>query len=285
MIHFSPVHGDKLAALLANPKLPAEDIPAVQEMIRQYELWLQSMQSLTGSGEEQILEAANLLNAYRLFLDLVIFDREADFLYRQKGQLKLDGTVLEEFLPIFVTTLLKDQFEKYGLSFGSATSFSSIYFDSRIAFVPPGGGLNIREKDQDFIISRPLFLRASHEADFTTFVTKQTNLAYVAVECKTNLDKTMFQEAVATALDLKTGLPAAKYYLLCEWSDMTPISSSTTAIDEVIILRKAKRLPSHVRNHFSTLEGRRTYRNFYEDYLREHPFAPEMLARLINHLL
>lgn len=57
----------------------------------------------------------------------------------------------------------------------------------------------------------------------------------------------MFQEAAATALDVKTAVPVAKYYLLCEWLDMTPISTATTAIDEVIILRKARRLASDIR--------------------------------------
>lgn len=52
---------------------------------------------------------------------------------------------------------------------------------------------------------------------------RETNIAYLACECKTNLDKTMFQEASATALDLKSTVPSAKYLLLCEWLDMTPI--------------------------------------------------------------
>ena len=38
---------------------------------------------------------------YYIDVDL-IFDSPEDFLYRQKGQLKLDNTVIEEFLPIFV---------------------------------------------------------------------------------------------------------------------------------------------------------------------------------------
>jgi hypothetical protein len=107
----------------------------------------------------------------------------------------------------------------------------------------------------------------------------------MAIECKTNLDKTMFQEASATALDMKTSVPAAKYYLLCEWLDMTPISSSVTAIDEVIILRKAKRLPSNIRNSFNTRAGRSQYRAFYEDYLRSHPFHVDMFSRIAGHVL
>ena len=50
----------------------------------------------------------------------------------------------------------------------------------------------------------------------------------------------MFQEAAATALDIKTAIPGAAYYLLCEWLDMTPISTSTTAVDEIIILTQSE---------------------------------------------
>lgn len=40
------------------------------------------------------------LNEYRLWVDVeLIFDSEDNFLYRQKGQLKLDNSMLEEFLP------------------------------------------------------------------------------------------------------------------------------------------------------------------------------------------
>ena len=41
-------------------------------------------------------------------------------------------------------------------------------------------------------------------------------LGYVMAELKTNLDKTMYQEASATAHDIKLAVTGAKYYLLCD---------------------------------------------------------------------
>lgn len=36
-----------------------------------------------------------LLNEYRIYIDVdLVFDSQADFLYRQKGQLKLDNSVI-----------------------------------------------------------------------------------------------------------------------------------------------------------------------------------------------
>ncbi len=286
MITLPSTHGDKLKALLENSKLPQEDKQRIDQAIGRYTIWRSALTSVKGTRAMAIREMVNLLNEYKLYLDLeLIFDSASDFLYRQKGQLKLDNSVIEEFLPIFITSILSDELSKYGLRFGAKTCFSSIYFDSNLVFVEPGGGLHLREKDQDFVIGRDLYIRSSHDPEFSQNVTKHTTLAYVVVECKTNLDKTMFQEAAATALDLKTSIPSAKYYLLCEWLDMTPINSSVTAIDEVIILRKAKRLGSELRSKFHTFQGRRSSREFYEAYLTVHPYAEDMFSRLIEHIL
>ena len=183
-----------------------------------------------------------------------------------------------------MTQVLKDQLSSYNLQFGPSTCFSSIYFSSTLTSTEPGGGLKLREKDQDFVMSKRLYMRASHYPDFSNEVSFATNIAYVAIECKTNLDKTMFQEAAATALDLKTSVPTAKYYLLCEWLDMTPVSSSTTAIDEVLILRKARRIPAHIRSSFSSVQGRRVARQEYQQYLEQHPFSIEVFRRIILHV-
>ena len=145
--------------------------------------------------------------------------------------------------------------------------------------------MTIRSKDQDFAISRKLYVRTSHDEDFQDSVTSETNIAYVATEIKTNLDKTMFQEAAATALDVKSVAPGTRYYLLCEWLDMTPTNTANTAIDEVLILRRAKRLSASVRSAFGTEAGR--YRNrddAYLQYLREHPLDPEPFSRYVGHI-
>ena len=88
-------------------------------------------------------------------------------------------------------------------------------------------------------------------------------ISYFATEIKTNLDKTMFQEAAATAGELKRVSSGSKYVLLCEWFDMTPINTKLTAMDEVIVLRRAKRLGSNQRSNFSTAEGRCEKRQWY----------------------
>jgi hypothetical protein len=278
-------HGDKLNALLENEKLPEADQPYILEAVKLYKEWLERLRLVTGGHRKIVTDMVDLLNEYKQYIELnVVFDSKYNFLYRQKGQLKLDNTIIEEFLPILLTSALPDLFQDYDLDFGPMTCFSGIRFESSIVVDKIGGGMQIRTKDHDFAISRKLFIRSSHHKDFHSSVTKETNVAYIAVECKTNLDKTMFQEAAATALDVKFAVPGAKYYLLCEWLDMLPISTSTTAIDEILVLRKAKRISSDVRREFSPVAGRTKNRERFVQHLETNPFSAEVFLRFLDHI-
>jgi Bpu10I restriction endonuclease len=65
---------------------------------------------------------------------------------------------------------------------------------------------------------------------------------------------------------------------------MTPINTKLTSIDEVIVLRKAKRLASNVRAEFSTAEGRKRARAKYEKFLLDSPLQLECFRRFVWHL-
>lgn len=284
MAHPTP-HGDKLRALLKNVKLPENDRPIIESAVEKYNAWIADMKRVTGSGSQLVEPLAATLNRYKKFVDLnLVFDSGADFLYRQKGQLKLDNTVLEEFLPWLVGRVFADSLADLGLTLGPTKAFSQVRFDSHVRAETAGGGMAIRSKDHDFALARPLFLKASHYDDFRHPREARTHLAYVAAEVKTNLDKTMFQEASATAYDLKLALPNSRYFVLCEWLDMIPISTAITAIEEVIVLRKARRIPADVRARFSTVEGRSANRDLFEEHLTSNPFRADAFRHFLTHL-
>jgi hypothetical protein len=284
MFELPTSHGDKLKALLENEKLPNGEKLRVQEAIEKYKSWLDELKAIKGDLTV-IPRMISLLTSYKRYIDLdLIFDSPDNFLYRQKGQLKLDNSIIEEFLPILVTTVFREGLKNKNLSFGPTQCFSSLRFESTLKASPIGGGMSVRAKDQDFAISRKIFIKASHDKNFSESVSNEANIAYVTAECKTNLDKTMFQEGAATALDVKTSVPGAKYFLLCEWLDMSPISSSLTAIDEILILRKAKRLSSNVRSAFSTVEGRKKSRDEFAQHLDSYPFSPDVFLRFLTEI-
>ncbi len=108
--------------------------------------------------------------------------------------------------------------------FGPRNTFSGLSFLSSLGNPGLGGQPSIRSKNQDFILGKKLYLKTSLEANFQDYKLIEPHIGYVCAECKTNLDKTMFQEAVATSRDLKIAVPGSLYFLICEFLDMTPVS-------------------------------------------------------------
>ena len=120
-------HSDKLQALLNNNKLPEADKPRVDEAIERYGKWIKEIGEIQGEGDEIIDPLVASLDRYRKWIDLdLIFDSKADFLHRQKGQLKLDNSVLEEFLPILVIRRFPELVGDIGLNIGPTTAFSQL---------------------------------------------------------------------------------------------------------------------------------------------------------------
>ena len=94
----------------------------------------------------------------------------------------------------------------------------------------------------------------------------------------------MFQEACATARDLRGAVPGARYFVMCEWLDMKPVSTAPTDIEEVLILRGARRLGAHVRKHYGSSKQRRARRDQYVEYLEKNPFRADVFRRWLDHI-
>ena len=96
-------HLDKLRMLLRNRRLPSAYKPRVEEAIKQYHQWIRALESVRQDRRRSLRRVGEATNQYKKFIELdLIFDSSESFLYRQKGQLKLDNTILEEFLPQLV---------------------------------------------------------------------------------------------------------------------------------------------------------------------------------------
>ena len=142
----------------------------------------------------------------------------------------------------------------------------------------------MRTKDQDFILGKRLYMMTSFDEDFRHAERIDSNLGYVCIECKTNLDKTMFQEASATSRDLKVAVPSSLYFLLCEFLDMTPLSMVSTHIDDVLIARKSKRMSSNVRQKYRNAAERRRYRQEYIEFLTASKYYTDVFQRMIDRI-
>ena len=88
-------HLDKLKTLQRNLRLPAADRPRVRQALQRYQDWIKDLEGVRGCQKGSVQELVDATNQYKRFIELeLIFDSPEDFLYRQKGQLKLDNTIL-----------------------------------------------------------------------------------------------------------------------------------------------------------------------------------------------
>lgn len=283
MPEFPKPHYSKLEACLENRRLPPADREKVEEAVVKYNEWIRSLESVMTGEENAVEKLVAATNTYKRFIELdLIFDSLDNFLYRQKGQLKLDNTILEEFLPHLVFRSLNGLDDTYEL--GPRKTFSGLSFLSSLGNSGQGGEPTLRTKDQDFILGKSLFLKTSFDRDFTDYKLIQSHLGYVCAECKTNLDKTMFQEAVATSRDLKVAIPSSLYFLVCEFLDMTPVSITSTQIDDVLIVRKSKRMSSNIRQEYLTPELRRRHRSEYVDFIDESQYYADVFHKMIDKI-
>jgi len=252
-------HLDKLEAACRNAKCPARDRAILNKAKRQYHRWISAMSALSSTGRARVDDMVSLLNEYKDTLEVeLVAKRGSPFLKRQKGQLKLDNSVLEEFFPHVVIPQVITGLNHTRFWVGPQQAFMSLSFVPT-SFDQLGGKpeVVIKVKDQDFAIGSTIHFKFAPSPDFTPQQTTTGSfaLSVMSAEIKVNLDKTMFQEAAGTAARLKQGCPVAKYYLLVEYLDMTPEDPRLTAIDNVYLLRKAKRLPFEKRNKPNEVEA------------------------------
>ena len=264
MIKRPQPHLDKLIAASANKKCSSQDRRLLHVAKRKYEKWLNATESLTSIGRTRVDEMVALLNEYKDALEVELIAKQGSaFLKRQKGQMKLDNSVIEEFLPHLVCTEIIQGLNHEQFSVGPQKAFMSLSFMPRsFEHLRQAPEVVLKVKDQDFAIGSTLHYKFSSTADFSLEETTAGDFALtvLAAESKVNLDKTMFQEAAGTAARLKQGCPIAKYYLIVEYLDMTPEDTRLTAIDNVFLLRKAKRLSFEKRS--SSEEVELQHRNF-----------------------
>jgi len=269
-------HRDKLLAAIKNPKAKA-DKTLLEEAFRQYEIWSDKLTNLTSKGDRRVEEMTSLLNEYKDFLEVdLIAKKGSPFIKRQKGQLKLDNSIIEEFLIHLVSDDILKGLPK-GIETGSQTAFMSLTFrPSTIEGLIKEPEIVLKQKDQDFTIGKSIYYQFSPNEKFDKKVTANGKLflAVLAAEVKVNYDKTMFQECAGTAYRLKQGCPLSKYYALVEYLDMKPEDVRLTDIDNVFLLRKTKRLPFEKRSIFEEVR----------DQHRDFPISSDVMKRFVKEM-
>ncbi|NEN91850.1 MAG: Bpu10I family restriction endonuclease [Okeania sp. SIO3H1] len=65
---------------------------------------------------------------------------------------------------------------------------------------------------------------------------------------------------------------------------MTPVSIVSTQIDDVLIVRKSKRIAANIRQEHKTPEARRIHRQKYAEFLDASKYYPDVFQRMIDKI-
>jgi len=234
LVHASNILGKrvdkKYASKLATLKLFAE----------QYKKYLAGNLLLAGTSKETVSKRVELLNEYYDFFRDYDASHETKIDKVFSAQSKFRSTVLEEFLAILLQDVVRESLKDVAgakMEIGSVKAYANLYFYSKnFATFAVSPSLGINEKDQDFAIYRNVEIRMDEGAP------RLASVPVVAMECKTYVDKTMFEGAAATAEKLKAGNPYTMFGIVAETYEIDrTFIPAYSRVDQVYILRKGSR--------------------------------------------
>lgn len=231
------IHGQNLEGKLKNKKLSAKNRALAEEIYIKYKKWRDKNEKIAGMAKEDVYKKVDLLNEYKNFVNKPKFKKEKGRRYGFKPQDKLHPTILEEFcFYLFkdIETLKNGKLEMGPIRIYTDLGFSPLSLEK----MKKDPGIDIGLKDQDFAIGKKVICiikSNSYKRETEIFI------PIIAVECKTYLDKTMYDSAAGAAERLKKGNPYCLYIIITEYNAMREeINIKKTRIDQIYILRKQK---------------------------------------------
>lgn len=230
------IHGDNL-----EHKIRAERNPRNKRFLREiknkYLEWKQENMKLTGTGDADIKNKVKLLNEYKAFINQPRFRKEAGNRYGFTSQSQLHSSVLEEFM-FYLFKDIKKLANKH-INWGRTKAYTNLYFaPPSIDKLEESSNIVINVKDQDFSVSKEIILK-SRVSNNENWQESAIYVPIVSIECKTYLDKTMYEGSVSTAEKIKRGNPYCIFLIVTETYEVSlDVDPKYSLIDQIYVLRK-----------------------------------------------
>lgn len=181
-----------------------------------YDNFHKNMIDIDGISKEDCFNKVDLINSYYKEAEKIIEKYNITF------QSKFRPTILEEFCGY----LFKDipEITDLDLNFYNKNIFAGLKIDSE-------GNIKIQDKDTDFCIGKEFTIEINGKS-------VKLIIPLIVIECKTYLDKTMFNETQFTAQKLKSGTPNVKFYIITERNEVGIESiPSQSPVDEIYVIK------------------------------------------------
>jgi hypothetical protein len=202
----------------------------ISEIKTRYEGWHRDSLAITGSTRADTDALVDLLNQYKSFIDVPNYRKKF------KSQSKLHSSVIEEFMYYLFRRIPGLE---PGMTLGNMQAYTNLYFaPASLTAMGNDCGMSIYTKNQDFAIAKVAELSATPSGQ-TEGKKKGVCIPVVSVECKTYIDKTMYEGAVATAERIKQGNPYSRFIVVAEFYDVSVnVDPKQSKIDQIYVLRR-----------------------------------------------
>lgn len=230
------IHGDNIDHKIKNEKSEINK-KLLEEIKLKYSGWKKANLEITGTKESDIEKKVGLLNQYKGFIDQPKYKKEKGNTNGFTSQSQLHSSVLEEFMYYLFKDIKTISNKK--LIWGRTTAYTSLYFaPPNIESFEETTNIIINVKNQDFSISKEIILK-SRVINNDKWQESKIYVPIISIECKTYLDKTMYEGSVSTSEKIKKGNPYCLFLIAAETYEVSKeVDPKYSSIDQIYVLRK-----------------------------------------------
>lgn len=221
------IHGDNIATKLrSHPRSVT-----LKKLKAKYDAWKTASLAISNITRADTDSLVDLLENYKSFI--------CQPLYRNKftSQSKLHSSVIEEFMYYLFRRIPNLE---PSMELGTMKAYTNLFFaPANLAGLHANCGMSVYTKNQDFAIAKAASVTATPVGSTTSSAKESIRIPVVSAECKTYVDKTMYEGSVATAERIKQGNPYSRFIIVAEFYDVAPdVDPKHSKIDQIYILRK-----------------------------------------------
>lgn len=233
------IHGNNLEHKIKIEK-QLENKRLLEEIKKEYNKWKEKNLKITGTSKKDIENKVQLLNDYKTFIEQAKFKKEAGNRFGFTSQSQLHSSVLEEFMYYLFKDITK--LNNKHIYWGRTQAYTNLFFAPyNIESFEESSNIVINFKNQDFSISKQVILK-SKVSNNENWQENKIYVPIVSIECKTYLDKTMYEGSVSTAEKIKNGNPYCIFIIVTETYEVSlDVDPKYSSIDQIYVLRKESR--------------------------------------------
>lgn len=233
------INGDNIEHKIRREKI-YENKELLKEIRVKYKKWKEDNLNITGITKRDIKRKVSLLNEYKEFIEQPKFKGERGKKYGFTSQSQLHSSVIEEFMYYLFKDIRK--LSKKQIYWGRTQAYTNLYFaPPNIETFEESSNIVINVKNKDFSISKEVIIK-SRVSNNENWQENRIFVLIVSIECKTYLDKTMYEGSASTAEKIKKGNPYCIFLIVTETYEVSlDVDPKYSDIDQIYVLRKENR--------------------------------------------